>query len=301
MKNKSKIKKQHIGKDDTIFEINNSNGGQIDLSQFRTKPKFADSQKHNNNKNNKNRTNNSAKIQNNKDNGNIIVRRNNRKGKVRKNVGSESWLKEPVGLRVVGGKFRGSRLVYVGDNRVRPMKDRVREAVFNLIGTVVCGKRVIDLFGGTGALAIEAISRGAVAATVIEMHLPTAVSLRKNLESLNLQDVCQLCKTDAFFWAKNREMHPNDDIAWLVFCSPPYSFYIEREKEILEMLCNLIDSAPFGSIFVIESDNRFDFDRLPIKPLPNKIRSYPPAEIAIFTKTELNYSAAEFNCLEKKG
>jgi 16S rRNA (guanine966-N2)-methyltransferase len=217
-----------------------------------------------------------------------------------RSIGSEPAPKEPLGLRVIGGKFRGSKLQYIGDNRVRPMKDRVREAVFNLIGPAVRGCHVIDLFGGTGALTIEAISRGAVSATVIELHFPTAALLRQNLESLGLLTVCDVRKTDAFFWAKNHEEHPHTNNtctdntnnmnnmsmnkkSWLVFCSPPYDFYVNRQTEILEMLQHLLDSAPAGSLFVIESDNRFNFDLLPVKPLPNKIRSYPPAEIAIFT------------------
>ncbi|MDR1141366.1 MAG: RsmD family RNA methyltransferase [Planctomycetaceae bacterium] len=217
-----------------------------------------------------------------------------------RSIGSEPAPKEPLGLRVIGGKFRGSKLQYIGDNRVRPMKDRVREAVFNLIGPAVRGCHVIDLFGGTGALTIEAISRGAVSATVIELHFPTAALLRQNLESLGLLTVCDVRKTDAFFWAKNHEEHPptnntcTDNTnntsnmsmnkkSWLVFCSPPYDFYVNRQTEILEMLQHLLDSAPAGSLFVIESDNRFNFDLLPVKPLPNKIKSYPPAEIAIFT------------------
>ena len=69
---------------------------------------------------------------------------------------------DSVGLRIIGGTFRGRKLEYAGDMRVRPMKDRVRESVFNLVGTDVKGKFVLDLFGGTGAVCLEAISRGAV-------------------------------------------------------------------------------------------------------------------------------------------
>lgn len=207
-----------------------------------------------------------------------------RKGKkAARNVGSEPGAKEAQGLRVIGGRFRGSKLQYIGDNRVRPMKDRVREAVFNLVGPAVKGLYVVDLFGGTGAVAIEAISRGAVGATIVELHLPTAALLRKNLESLGLLDLCRLRKTDAFFWAKNVEEHPRETPPWLVFCCPPYDFYIQREDEMLDMLRHLIASAPAGSMFVIESDERFDFARLPIAPPENRIRSYPPAEVAIFT------------------
>ena len=79
-----------------------------------------------------------------------------------------------AGLRIIGGRFRGRKLAYSGDPRTRPMKDRVREALFNLLGRAVEGKTAIDLFAGTGALAFEALSRGAARAVAIELHRPTA-------------------------------------------------------------------------------------------------------------------------------
>ena len=200
--------------------------------------------------------------------------------KSKRNVGSEPRAKDAVGLRIIGGRFHGTRLQYIGDNRVRPMKDRVREAVFNLIGPTVKGKHVIDLFSGTGALCIEAISRGAVSGTVIELHLPTAALLRKNLESLDLLGIVELRKTDAFYWAKNKAEHPQGP-PWIVFCSPPYDFYIERRTEILELLENLRRSAPAESVFVIESDNRFDVSLLSFADGAIRARSYPPAEISV--------------------
>ena len=202
----------------------------------------------------------------------------------RRSVGSEPGAKESLGLRIIGGKFRGSKLQYVGDNRVRPMKDRVREAVFNLIGPGIKGMHAIDLFGGTGAVAIEAISRGATSATIIELHLPTAGLLKKNLEALNLLPICHLHKTDAFFWVKNEAEHPSKESPWTIFCSPPYDFYVLRREEMLDMLNRLLDIAPVGSMFVIEADERFDMSLLPVTPHPNRIRSYPPAVIAIFGK-----------------
>ena len=204
-----------------------------------------------------------------------------KKSKPKRNVGSEPCAKDAVGLRIIGGRFHGTRLQYIGDNRVRPMKDRVREAVFNLIGPTIKGKHVVDLFGGTGALCIEAISRGAVSGTAIELHLPTAALLRKNLESLDLLGIVELRKTDAFFWAKNKAEHPRGT-PWIVFCSPPYEFYVDRRNEMLELLTNLHHSAPAESVFVIESDNRFDFSLLPLSDAATRTRSYPPAEIAVY-------------------
>lgn len=201
----------------------------------------------------------------------------------KKNIGSEPRAKDPVGLRIIGGTYRGSKLLYCGDNRVRPMKDRVREALFNLIGPEIRGKHVLDLFTGTGALAIEAISRGAVFATMIEIHLPTAKNARLNLESLPLGGCTELFVQDAFYWARTRENF-RSRAPWVVFASPPYEFYVSKKNEMLEMLHILYQAAPADSIFVLESDERFDFQGLPAEIPVKKRRSYPPAEIGIFYK-----------------
>ena len=203
-----------------------------------------------------------------------------------RNVGSSPGEKEAIGLRVIGGRLRGSKLQYAGDNRVRPMKDRTREAVFNLISTTSKGKHVIDLFAGTGALAIEALSRGAVSATLIEMHLGTMRNLHINIESLALAECCRLVQADTFYMARHpAELEVPHNLPWLVFCSPPYDFYVEKQAAMLEMLQLLYENAPGESVFVIESDNRFDFDLLHLTE-ENYLRrrSYAPAEIGVYGK-----------------
>src|SRR5690606_8776565 len=130
-------------------------------------------------------------------------------------------------LRIIGGKFRGRRLSYHGDRVVRPMKHRTREAIFNLVSTECTDRRAIDLFAGTGALGLEALSRGAVAATFIERHVPTARVVEQNIQTLGVQDRTTLLVTSAFLWAKRdlADAGPPRDRPWLVFCSPPYAFY----------------------------------------------------------------------------
>jgi 16S rRNA (guanine(966)-N(2))-methyltransferase RsmD len=185
-------------------------------------------------------------------------------------------------LRIVGGTLRGRRLTYDGDPRTRPMKERVREAVFNLLGPDVVGKHAIDLFAGTGALGLEAISRGAVRATFFERHFPTAESVRLNAERLGVSDRCQVI-------AANTMLHfrRNDPIAqgpaaepWLVFCSPPYSVYVEHWPELQATLETIIRLAPAGSQIVVEAEEGFDFDQLD-QPERWFRRDYPPAAIAI--------------------
>ena len=191
----------------------------------------------------------------------------------------------PVGVRIIGGQFRGRRLRYRGDPRVRPMKDRVREAVFNLLGPCVKGMHAVDLFAGTGALGLEALSRGAARATLIEQHHPTAQVLRENVAALGVESIAEVITANVFL--RTRWEDRLGDTPWLVFCSPPYAFYVERAGPMLELLGGLLAAAPAQSAVVVEADQRFDFQRLP-DPAAWDVRAYPPAVIGIYVKTTGN-------------
>jgi 16S rRNA (guanine966-N2)-methyltransferase len=186
-----------------------------------------------------------------------------------------------VGLRIIGGKMRGRALAYSGDARTRPMKDRVREALFNLIGPAVVGSHVIDLFAGTGALGLEAISRGAVRATLVERHLPTLKLIEQNAAALGVADQVLALFGDAFSPATHRQFRT--DARWLVFCSPPYEFYFSRRDAMLKLIGDLLAAAPPESRLVVEADERFSFETLPNAEAWN-VRAYPPAVVGIFVK-----------------
>ena len=193
-------------------------------------------------------------------------------------------LEGPVGLRIVGGRFRGRRLQYGGDARTRPMKDRLREAVFNLLGPNIRGMHAIDLFAGTGALAFEALSRGAARATLIEQHYPTAGVIRQNAAVLEVEEAVDIVTGNVFIWWKKKLGTTPTDTPWVVFCSPPYDFYVQRTEEMLELIGGLIQAAPAGSAFVVEADERFDFGQLP-DPQAWDVRPYPPAVVGICWKS----------------
>ena len=161
------------------------------------------------------------------------------------------------------------------------MKDRLREAVFNLVGPSVRGKHAVDLFAGTGALALEALSRGARRATLIEQHVPTAAIIRRNVAELGVESLSHVVTANVFFWAKQP---PQLGLApWLVFSSPPYDFYVERREEMLDLVARLVEWAPAESVFVVESDTRFDAGQLPEADSWD-VRSYRPAVVAIYRK-----------------
>jgi 16S rRNA (guanine966-N2)-methyltransferase len=184
-----------------------------------------------------------------------------------------------VGLRIIGGALRHRKLAYSGDLRTRPMKDRVREAVFNLLGPVT-GCHAIDLFAGTGALGLEAISRGAAKATFIERHLPTAKLIEQNIAGLAIAEPTEVVFGDAFLWSA--AFQADRAMPLIVFCSPPFDFYVERQPAMLELIERWVEVGPSGSQLVVEADDRFDVQSL--RPVGQwDIRAYYPAVVAILS------------------
>jgi 16S rRNA (guanine966-N2)-methyltransferase len=128
-------------------------------------------------------------------------------------------------MRVVAGELGGRRLVAPpgASAAVRPTSDRVREALFSILGGID-GARVLDLFCGTGALAIEALSRGAAGATLVDSHTALA---RRNVRQLGLEDRCEVVRSDAIrFLRRSRQRFD------LIFCDPPYRLADRLEGEL---------------------------------------------------------------------
>jgi len=187
-------------------------------------------------------------------------------------------------LRVIGGDLRGRKIAYTGDLRTRPMKDRVREALFNLLGPSVKGSHVLDLFAGTGALGIEALSRGANRATFFEKHFPTAELLGKSLAELGLLERGEVIAGDTFLTVRRmRRDGPCFAVVepWVIFCSPPYDFYVDRREEVLKLLDDLLAQAPLRSVVIVEADRRFDFEQLPHAD-EWRVRDYNAAVVGIY-------------------
>jgi 16S rRNA (guanine(966)-N(2))-methyltransferase RsmD len=164
-------------------------------------------------------------------------------------------------VRIIGGKMRGRTWDFPADPRTRPMKDRLREALFNLLGPSVQGSHAIDLFAGTGALGFEALSRGAARATFIERHVPTAKLLRESARMLEVESVCECIAGDTFVWARRTSDFGPEPVA--AFCSPPYEFYASRSTQVQDLLADLLARSPAGSRIVAEFDERFSAEQLP--------------------------------------
>src|ERR1700758_3075435 len=125
-------------------------------------------------------------------------------------------------MRVVGGRLRGRNLASPASREIRPTADRLREAVFNILihayGDPIQGARVLDLFAGTGALGIEAVSRGAAFALFVDNGTEARALLRNNVESLGLGGVTKVYRRDATNLGPAHPMEPFS----LVFLDPPY-------------------------------------------------------------------------------
>ncbi len=126
-------------------------------------------------------------------------------------------------MRVVAGRFRGRALVAPDDMSIRPTSDRVRESVFNILAHGVedftlTGARVIDLFAGTGALGIEAVSRGAAFCLFVEEAAEARALIRRNVEALGLTGETRIFRRDATDLGPAGNMEPYG----LAFLDPPY-------------------------------------------------------------------------------
>jgi 16S rRNA (guanine966-N2)-methyltransferase len=122
-----------------------------------------------------------------------------------------------VGLRVIAGEFRGRRLIAPQGRGVRPTSERVREAVFSILGARVNGARVLDLFAGTGALGFEALSRGARETVMVESAPESIRAIKENARALGVTDRVEIVPGDA------REIPGPDDRSFdLIFADPPY-------------------------------------------------------------------------------
>jgi 16S rRNA (guanine966-N2)-methyltransferase len=145
-------------------------------------------------------------------------------------------------MRIVAGQFGGRRLVIPKDTRVRPTADRVREAWMSILGEELNGARVLDLFAGSGALGLEALSRGATTATFVELNPPSLRALEQNVATLALENVVTVHRGDAMRFAERLPERGFD----IVFADPPYS--IDHAARLVA----LFRRNPFGRILSVE-------------------------------------------------
>jgi 16S rRNA (guanine(966)-N(2))-methyltransferase RsmD len=156
-------------------------------------------------------------------------------------------------VRVVAGAYGGRRLLAPPGSETRPTSDRVREALFSVLGPSLRDQRVLDLFAGTGALGIEALSRGAAQAVFVDRSHKAIGTIRANLAALGIEAEVRPIEARAALRAASARHEAYD----LVFVDPPYRCAAELGRELSEALPAVL--AP-GARVVTESDRRAPLD-----------------------------------------
>ena len=145
-------------------------------------------------------------------------------------------------MRIISGKFKGRQLVSFQADNIRPTTDRVKETLFNKLMGEVQGARILDLFSGTGNLAIECLSRGAAHVDLVENHRKSLQIINKNLSTLKITEDFKIHSIDAFKFLENY-VGPAYDV---VIADPPFT-----QKLAHELCVKIGESARLGDGFTL--------------------------------------------------
>ena len=179
-------------------------------------------------------------------------------------------------MRVIAGELKGQRLVAPKGWKVRPTSDRVREAIFSALGERVVGARVLDLYCGTGALAIEALSRGAASAVLVDRDTRPALG---NVQRLGLGERVELARADVGRWLGQVSSASAAGIFDLVFVDAPYKLADPVAQDLDIHLPRLLAE---GGRAVIESGARRPLRLDSLEPL--RQRRYGAADVTIYAE-----------------
>jgi 16S rRNA (guanine(966)-N(2))-methyltransferase RsmD len=140
-------------------------------------------------------------------------------------------------MRIIAGEHRGRNLLPPEGSITRPITDRVKQSLFDILAPMIPDARVYDCFAGTGSMGLECLSRGAAAITFFEADRSALVRLRKNIAAVDDQKRCRVIAGDLFRWfAQSRDERGGNGGADLIFLDPPYRFLRERPDELRSLI-----------------------------------------------------------------
>ncbi|SIN98366.1 16S rRNA (guanine966-N2)-methyltransferase [Singulisphaera sp. GP187] len=181
-------------------------------------------------------------------------------------------------MRIIAGQRRGHKFDGPKGKATRPTSDLVRESLFNILGDSIEGLLVIDLFAGTGAVGLEALSRGASHAIFVERNRENVALIYRNVATLRYEDRGRVLTADAYRWVRGFE--PIDDEPTAVFLDPPYQEFEKHADKVIQLLEDLIRKLPARSILVVES--RGDLDEAVLPDLERwDVRQYGGTQVAV--------------------
>ncbi|HEV8378062.1 MAG TPA: 16S rRNA (guanine(966)-N(2))-methyltransferase RsmD [Tepidisphaeraceae bacterium] len=135
-------------------------------------------------------------------------------------------------MRIIAGEFRGRKLLPPEGDATRPITDRVKQSLFDILTQRIEGARVYDLFAGTGSMGLECLSRGATHATFFEADRSALERLKKNIKSLELDSRSHVIPGDLFKWFSTNTA---TEQANLIFLDPPYRFLKEQPEKLRKL------------------------------------------------------------------
>src|SRR5688572_24484000 len=151
-------------------------------------------------------------------------------------------------IRIGSGSLRGRKLTCNVNPHLRPTPQRVREALFNILGNAVPERPFFDLFAGTGVVGLEALSRGASSVLLIEQDLKQAQEIRDHISSFRVADSAHVLPADAYRWAQKWEP-PAEPVN--IYISPPFPHIQKMTGDLLAMLQVLQDKVQPDSVIVL--------------------------------------------------
>jgi 16S rRNA (guanine966-N2)-methyltransferase len=194
-------------------------------------------------------------------------------------------------MRIIAGQRRGHKIDGPrASTHTRPTSDLVRESLFNILRERVVDRVVIDLFAGTGALGLEALSRGAQRAIFVERNRENVGLIFRNLGTLRYEDRAIVRHADAYRWV--RSFRAVDDRPLVVFLDPPYREYETHARHLNQMLAQLVEKLPPGSAVALESGRVLDERILP-EFTSWDIRRYGSTQVALRFLTAPDTTASE--------
>ena len=173
-------------------------------------------------------------------------------------------------MRIIAGEFRGRKLLPPATDATRPVTDRVKQSIFDILTPLIPDAVVYDCFAGTGSMGLECLSRGATHVTFFEADRSAAARLKKNIETVRAEDRSTIISTDLFRCLGDPKA---TGAATLVFLDPPYRFLRERPEHLRKLAQNLAERhfAP-GATVVFRHDAA---DSLELPPLARSdVREY---------------------------
>lgn len=172
-------------------------------------------------------------------------------------------------MRIIAGQWRGRSIHAPKDARVRPTGDRAREAWMSIVHAELPGARVLDLFAGSGALGLEALSRGAASCDFVEVATPSLRAVRENAERLGALPLATIHRGDALEFAAKLAAHAFD----IAFADPPYNLDLAPQLARLWLL------VPFAGVLGVEHDAQ------EVMPGGGDMRRYGGTAVTIFRDT----------------